>query len=402
MNWLNDQQRDVRIGDHIISSSFDDQEISSSNIGDGSVFLMIAPENTSSSYNANNKNNVDAIELMKKVVSGQQQHQSGTDRQQRKVVMIDEMTKRITEFRQQIRVAINRSFDCDIITHNDNERSDEAMAKYLYAFVVSTAAADKIPNNEPTLGSTMDNHLQWEKKKKKKSDGNGTHDGTDTDDADTYATEIIVFDVFSDEEESSNDYSDYCFSENDEEEQHYFVDDDDDGDDGDGDDDDYDDYDFITKKAVGDDDDRGNDSSISMIDNLIDQFEFDLLELQNDISSHFDSFSEIMPCQQEQEQEQEHHYVHQHQQCHPCTRRMTIEECEGILPVQQPLRIDNKGDHNNNNNVIEVSTMQFDIEKNDDDSVSTQQIIIPYTNTSAFGKYLFYSKFFIHQKWCIL
>merc|ERR1712238_210418 len=149
-------------------------------------------------------------------------------------------------------------------------------------------------------------------------------------------------------------------------------------------DDDVDD-DFLTKKVVSDDDDdRGNDSSISMIDNLIDQFEFDLLELQNDISSHFDSFSHTTrSCQQEQEQE--HHYEHQHPQCHPCKRRMTIEECEGILPVQQPLRTDNKGGHNNNINVLVVSTMQFDIEKNDDDSDSTQQIRIPYTNTSAFA-----------------
>merc|ERR1712238_119726 len=110
-------------------------------------------------------------------------------------------------------------------------------------------------------------------------------------------------------------------------------------------DDDVDD-DFLTKKVVSDDDDdRGNDSSISMIDNLIDQFEFDFLELQNDISSHFDSFSTTRSCQQEQEQEQDHHY--EHPQYHPCKRRMTIEECDGILPLHQPVRVDKKkGDHN--------------------------------------------------------
>merc|ERR1712238_148226 len=144
-------------------------------------------------------------------------------------------------------------------------------------------------------------------------------------------------------------------------------------------DDDVDD-DFLTKKVVSDDDDdRGNDSSISMIDNLIDQFEFDLLELQNDISSHFDSFSHTTrSCQQEQgqEQEQEHHYEHQHLQCHPCKRRMTIEECEGIVPIHQPIRVDSKkhGDNKNNTNVrVVVSTMQFAIGPNDDETDNTQQ-----------------------------
>merc|ERR1712238_406953 len=167
-------------------------------------------------------------------------------------------------------------------------------------------------------------------------------------------------------------------------------------------DDDVDD-DFLTKKVVSDDDDdRGNDSSISMIDNLIDQFEFDLLELQNDISSHFDSFSTTTrSCQQEQEQ----HYDHEYEQYHPCKRIMTKEECDGILPLQQTVRTDTKkcGNNKNNTNVPVASTMKFVIDPDDDASDSTQLIIIPHHNSSsALSKYMSYSKFFIHQKWCIL
>mmetsp|Transcript_35792 Transcript_35792/g.36256 ORF Transcript_35792/g.36256 Transcript_35792/m.36256 type:complete len:424 (+) Transcript_35792:76-1347(+) len=417
MNRINEQKRIVT-SQNIASlecqqweSDDDDDDnssssSSSSNIGaDESVFVMTSQRRQESQEN--NSNNVDCIKLLTQEASPQRE--SFTEKQRRKE--IDAMIERVTQFRQHIRLAINRSFDCDIIPiNNDNEHNtDEAMAIYLYAFIASVAA-DETPNNtEPLLlvhferSYSMDDNFQWEKTKKKSYYGNVNNDGTDTDtDTDTDTTEII-FDAFSDEE-SSNDY-DSCFFEKHGAEQHFVDDDDDDHDhevvvDADDDDDDDDD-DFIIQGIVDDDDennDSNNDSSLSMIDNLIDQFEFDLMELQHDISIHFDSFSTARPCQQEQEQQ--HHYEH-HPHYHPCKRIMTKEECEVLLPVQQPVRIDKKkGGHNKNNtNVLVVVSTR----KNDDAMNNSTHIIIPHNNSSsAFSKYLSYSKFFIHQKWYII
>jgi len=121
----------------------------------------------------------------------------------------------------------------------------------------------------------------------------------------------------------------------------------------------------MTSSIDGDND----DSCISMIDNLLEQFEFDLLELESDISFQFGNTESIISSSTETTSittttaisetptttivteddididsssydynEFQNHYWPQYNY-HPCKRRETIEECDGgALPPMQPMR----------------------------------------------------------------